>query len=290
MLQMDETNETEHTRVPLTIVTGLLGSGKSTLLKHIMKVHHGKRIAIIMNEFGDTLDIEKSLFVHEGALTSQEWLELKNGCLCCSIKDSGVKAIESLMEKKGAFDFIILETTGLADPQSIISIFWVDDSLHSDIYLDGVITVVDANASKQISDHSNALHALAVKQIAMADRILLNKCDLLSDEDIPQIESAIKEINEATPIFRTLRSIIDVNEILEIHAFDNKAPSMVDGFSILPNTEHFQIDETTTTVTLRTSIPIDSEALKIWLGNLLWENLLWENKPHSMEIWRLKDQ
>ncbi|CAG8642500.1 1720_t:CDS:2 [Acaulospora colombiana] len=126
-------------KVPITIVTGYLGSGKTTLLNYILTENHGKRIAVILNEFGESNEIEKSLSIAQGGDLFEEWLELKNGCL-----DNGVKAIENLMQKKGKFDYILLETTGLADPGPIISIFWLDDDLGSDIYLDGVVTIVDA--------------------------------------------------------------------------------------------------------------------------------------------------
>ena len=148
-------------KIPLTIITGYLGSGKTTLLNYILtSKSHGKRIAVIMNEFGVSGDIEKSLLVKDDKDNNgndgdgdnglvEEWLELQNGCLCCSVKDMGVNAIEGLMRKKGKFDYILLETTGLADPAPIISMFWMDDGLGSEIYLDGVITLVDAlNAPK----------------------------------------------------------------------------------------------------------------------------------------------
>merc|ERR1712093_538226 len=128
-------------KVPITIVTGYLGAGKTTLMNYIL------------NEFGDSIDIEKSLTVNKGGEKVEEWLEVGNGCICCSVKDSGVNAIESLMEKKGAFDYILLETTGLADPGNIAPLFWVDEGLGSTIYLDGIVTLVDAkNILKSLNE------------------------------------------------------------------------------------------------------------------------------------------
>ncbi|CAG8497933.1 6819_t:CDS:2 [Diversispora eburnea] len=141
-INFDNTEKEAYSKkVPITIITGFLGSGKTTLLNYILTKQHGKRIAVILNEFGE---IEKAMSVAQGGELFEEWLELDNGCLCCSIKDNGVKAIENLMQKKGKFDYILLETTGLADPGPICSIFWLDEDLGSDIYLDGIITLVDA--------------------------------------------------------------------------------------------------------------------------------------------------
>uniref|UniRef100_A0A8D1JII7 CobW C-terminal domain-containing protein n=1 Tax=Sus scrofa TaxID=9823 RepID=A0A8D1JII7_PIG len=131
-------------RIPVTIITGYLGAGKTTLLNYILTEQHSKRIAVILNEFGEGSALEKSLAVSQGGELYEEWLELRNGCLCCSVKDNGLRAIENLMQKKGKFDYILLETTGLADPGAVASMFWVDAALGVDIYLDGIITVVDS--------------------------------------------------------------------------------------------------------------------------------------------------
>nr|KAF6331872.1 hypothetical protein mPipKuh1_008179 [Pipistrellus kuhlii] len=123
-------------KIPVTIITGYLGAGKTTLLNYILTEQHSKRIAVILNEFGEGSAVEKSLAVSQGGELYEEWLELRNGCLCCSVKDNGLKAIENLMQKKGKFDYILLETTGLADPGAVASMFWIDDELGVDIYLD----------------------------------------------------------------------------------------------------------------------------------------------------------
>uniref|UniRef100_A0A8C2SS13 COBW domain-containing protein 1-like n=1 Tax=Coturnix japonica TaxID=93934 RepID=A0A8C2SS13_COTJA len=124
-------------KIPVTIITGYLGAGKTTLLNYILTEQHSKRIAVILNEFGEGSALEKSLAISQGGELYEEWLELRNGCLCCSVKDNGVKAIENLMQKRGKFDYILLETTGLADPGAVASMFWVDSELGSEIYLDG---------------------------------------------------------------------------------------------------------------------------------------------------------
>ncbi|XP_075583041.1 zinc-regulated GTPase metalloprotein activator 1A-like isoform X9 [Pelecanus crispus] len=136
-------------KIPVTIITGYLGAGKTTLLNYILTEQHNKRIAVILNEFGEGSALEKSLAISQGGELYEEWLELRNGCLCCSVKDNGVKAIENLMQRRGKFDYILLETTGLADPGAVASMFWVDSELGSDIYLDGIVSVVDAKHGLQ---------------------------------------------------------------------------------------------------------------------------------------------
>merc|ERR1719244_615259 len=157
--------EVEFKRIPVTIITGQLGAGKTTLLNHVLTEQHGKKIAVILNEFGEGDSLEKSLSVGQDGDLFEEWLELRNGCLCCSVKDNGVKAIENLMKKRGKFDYVLLETTGLADPGPIASMFWMDEALCSELYLDGVVTVVDAKYSvKQLTpciamaSHDNESH------------------------------------------------------------------------------------------------------------------------------------
>lgn len=140
-------------RVPVTILTGYLGAGKTTLLNYILTQEHNKKIAVILNEFGEGSSMEKSLNISQDGDLFEEWLELRNGCLCCSVKDNGVKAIENLMKKRGKFDYILLETTGLADPGPIAALFWMDKQLESEIYLDGIITVLDSKyAQKNITE------------------------------------------------------------------------------------------------------------------------------------------
>merc|ERR1712168_258583 len=168
-------------KIPVTVITGYLGAGKSTLLNYILTEEHQKRIAVIVNEFGEGSAMEQVMSIGEEGALYEEWLELRNGCLCCSVKDNGVKAIENLMEKKGKFDYILLETTGLADPGPIASIFWLDEELGSDIYLDGIVTVTDAkygldqlNDPKlvdNIEEENETPVNTAKKQIALADLI-----------------------------------------------------------------------------------------------------------------------
>ncbi|ORY78147.1 CobW/HypB/UreG, nucleotide-binding domain-domain-containing protein [Protomyces lactucae-debilis] len=203
-------------KVPITIVTGFLGSGKSTLLNHILTVQHGKRIAVILNEFGDSADIERSLNVSGDKADGlvEEWLDLKNGCMCCTIKDNAVSAIENLMKQRGKFDYILLETTGLADPGPIVNMFWLDEGLSSDLCLDGVVTVVDASNLLKGLDETCRI------QISMADFVLVNKMDLVTD--VRQVDQAIRSLNPLAVLKHTTRSKIDPVAILNLQAYDKK--------------------------------------------------------------------
>ncbi|XP_057354583.1 zinc-regulated GTPase metalloprotein activator 1B isoform X5 [Manis pentadactyla] len=195
-------------KIPVTIITGYLGAGKTTLLNYILTEQHSKRVAVILNEFGEGSAVEKSLAVSQGGELYEEWLELRNGCLCCSVKDNGLRAIENLMQKKGKFDYILLETTGLADPGAVASMFWVDAELGIDIYLDGIITVVDSKYGlKHLAEEKpDGLINEASRQIALADIIIINKIDLVSEEDLNKLRRTIRTINGLGKILETQRS------------------------------------------------------------------------------------
>lgn len=247
-------------KVPITIVTGYLGAGKSTLLNYILTAQHGKRIAVILNEFGDSADIERSLTVNQNGQQAEEWLDLQNGCICCSVKDQGVNAIESLMERRGAFDYILLETTGLADPGNIAPLFWVDDGLGSTIYLDGIVTLVDAkNILKSLDEspvsneqpltgreraleneidpdhvpeayrqgivdqHVGPHLTTAHLQISHADVVVINKSDLVTPEEMQLVEQRVRGINGLARIHMTSHSRIEQLEgvLLDLHAYDD---------------------------------------------------------------------
>ncbi|VDK36521.1 unnamed protein product [Taenia asiatica] len=145
LVEADDGDDEKMDKVPVTIVTGFLGAGKTTLINYVLTAAHGKRIAVILNDFGEGSAAESMVTLRENSNgLFEEWLELRNGCLCCSLKDPGVKAIEKLMKNRGKFDYILLETTGLADPGPIGALFWLDESLCSQIALDGIVTLLDA--------------------------------------------------------------------------------------------------------------------------------------------------
>ncbi|CAE6503184.1 unnamed protein product [Rhizoctonia solani] len=212
-------------KVPLTIITGFLGSGKSTFLKYVLTERHGYRIAIIMNEFGDTADIEgRAISVSspdEPAALATEFLELANGCLCCSVKDSGAAAIEKLMRKQGAFDYIMLETTGLADPGPIAAMFWQNEDFSEEIVLDGVICVVDGVFGLKELESEN--RSASRGQIALADVILVNKMDIASSDGggISVLEQQIRALNPTAPLIRTAHGRVDLSKVLNTGAYNS---------------------------------------------------------------------
>ncbi|CAG8547960.1 8883_t:CDS:10 [Ambispora gerdemannii] len=276
-------------KVPVTIVTGFLGSGKTTLLSYILAEQHGKRIAVILNEFGESNGIDKTLSVGIDGDIFEEWLELRNGCLCCSIKDVGVKAIESLMEKKGKFDYILLETTGLADPGPIVSMFWLDDELGSDIYLDGIVTIVDAKYIEKyiLENKSKGSINEAVRQIAMADRIIINKTDLVSNNELKVVEKRIKSINAAAELLRTERSRVPIDFILDIHAFDAKVNPLTEITDKGVPDIHQHLDGDVQTMCIEFPVKaLDILKFERWVQSLLWEKtipLLASQNPESLD-------
>ncbi|KAJ6512111.1 CobW/HypB/UreG, nucleotide-binding domain-containing protein [Mycena vitilis] len=276
-------------KVPLTIICGFLGAGKSTLLKRILTEQHGFRIAVIMNEFGDTADIEaKTINVASEGEESEEFLELANGCLCCSIKDTGIAAIEKLMQRKGAFDHILLETTGLADPGPIAALFWHNEEfatgLGRDISLDGVICVVDAvfGPKQMEEDHASDTVGESLRQIAGADILLLNKTDLVSPESVDTTAALLRGVNPAAPIYRTMRAEIEVGRLLGVRAY--AAPP---AFPPVHDHEHDHENEHAPEPThyelrgissLLITVPVLSrsqlDALDEWVRTVLWEQRL----------------
>ncbi|CAG8459983.1 3009_t:CDS:10 [Paraglomus occultum] len=276
-------------KVPVTIVTGFLGSGKTTLLNYILTEQHGKRIAVILNEFGESSGIEKPISIGVEGELFEEWLELSNGCLCCSIVDKGVKAIENLMQKKGKFDYILLETTGLADPGPIASMFWLDEALCSDIYLDGIVTLVDAKHILQYIAETTKDHSIneATRQIATADRIIINKTDLVTPLELDTIERQLRSINATAEIRQTQRSRVPLDFILDIHAFDINVHSQTLTASD-EKPDHPHLDENVRTVCLVLPHPsINISVMEEWIQRLLWDKTI-PNTTSNIVVLRLK--
>uniref|UniRef100_A0A8I5ZS75 Zn regulated GTPase metalloprotein activator 1A n=1 Tax=Rattus norvegicus TaxID=10116 RepID=A0A8I5ZS75_RAT len=276
-------------KIPVTIVTGYLGAGKTTLLNYILTEQHNRKIAVILNEFGEGNAVEKSLAVSQGGELYEEWLELRNGCLCCSVKDNGLKAIENLMQKKGKFDYILLETTGLADPGAVASMFWVDAELGSDIYLDGIITVVDSKYGlKHLTEEKpDGLVNEATRQVALADMILINKTDLVSEEELNKLRTTIRSINGLGKVLETQRSRTHLSNILDLHAYDT-----LSGISLQKKLQHVStaphLDQSIVTVTFDVPGSAEEESLNVFIQNLLWEKNVKNKDGRCMEVIRLK--
>ncbi|XP_011825524.1 PREDICTED: COBW domain-containing protein 3 isoform X3 [Mandrillus leucophaeus] len=257
-------------KIPVTIITGYLGAGKTTLLNYILTEQHSKRVAVILNEFGEGSALEKSLAVSQGGELYEEWLELRNGCLCCSVKDNGLRAIENLMQKKGKFDYILLETTGLADP--------------------GIITIVDSKYGlKHLTEEKHdGLINEATRQVALADIILINKTDLVPEEDVKKLRMTIRSINGLGQILETQRSRVDLSNVLDLHAFDS-----LSGISLQKKLQHVpgtqpHLDQSIVTITFEVPGNAKEEHLNIFIQNLLWEKNVRNKDNHCMEVIRLK--
>ncbi|XP_041089521.1 COBW domain-containing protein 1-like isoform X1 [Polyodon spathula] len=277
-------------QIPVTIITGYLGAGKTTLLNYILTEQHNKRIAVILNEFGEGSALEKSLAISQAGELYEEWLELRNGCLCCSVKDNGLKAIENLMQKKGKFDYILLETTGLADPGAVASMFWVDAELGSDIYLDGIVTVIDAKYGMQhlTEVKPDGLINEAERQVALADLAIINKTDLVEEEVLNQLKEVVRSINGLVRIEETQKSRVDLSSVLDLHAFDSK-----NGASLQEKLHHVKttlphLDKSIITVTFEVPGSISEERLNVFIQNLLWEKNVKDKTGSAMNVIRLK--
>jgi len=278
-------------RVPVTILTGYLGAGKTTLLNFILTQQHTKKIAVILNEFGEGGAMEKSMRIGQDGDLFEEWLELRNGCLCCSVKDNGVKAIENLMKKRGKFDYILLETTGLADPGPIASLFWVDKQLESEIYLDGIVTVLDAKyAQKNIKEKkSEGVVNEAVRQVALADLLILNKTDLVDQQQQIDVTQLIRTINSSTEILPTERCKVDLNKILDLHAYDRFTSENYDStLANKFNEDAPHLDQRVCTVTVEVEGSITSDSIDSIIEALLWEKTITDLQGNPVNVYRMK--
>ena len=198
-------------KIPVTVLTGYLGAGKTTLLNRILSEPHGKKYAVIINEFGEA-GIDGDLVV--GA--DEEIFEMNNGCICCTVRGDLIRVISGLMKRVRNFDAILIETTGLADPGPVAQTFFVDADIAAKTALDSVVTVIDAkHLPLRLKDSKEA-----EEQIAFADVILLNKVDLVSKEELAQVESAIRAINRFAKIVRTERCQVPLDQILGLGSFD----------------------------------------------------------------------
>ncbi len=210
MTRNKNNSKTSSQKIPVTILTGFLGSGKTTLLNRILHENHGKRIAVIENEFGE-VGVDNDLVI--GA--EEEIFEMNNGCICCTVRGDLIRILRSLMERRDKFDYIMIETTGLADPGPVVQTFFLEETLRESLRIDAVVTVIDA---KFIEEHIDG-NDKAKEQIAFADVILLNKTDLVDPATLDKLESSIRRINATASIHRTVNAAINMDKVLNQGGF-----------------------------------------------------------------------
>ncbi len=247
-------------RLPVTILTGFLGSGKTTLLNYILRENHGKRIAIIENEFGE-ISIDSDLVVS----SEEEIYEMVNGCICCvaSVRGDLLDVIGKLLDRSERIDYILVETSGLADPMPVAQAFFVDDAVLDDVVLDAIVTLID---SKHIEQHLDdvrydGINSQAVDQIVSADRIIVNKVDLVDAATVERIERRIRKFNQRSEIDRSSYAEVNLDAILGIGAFEVSQRAATDP-AFLENHFVHSHDPDVETCAVRVAGELDRERLE----------------------------
>ncbi len=243
--------------IPVTVLTGYLGACKTTLLNRILTHEHGKKVAVIINEFGE-VGIDNQLVID----VEEEIFEMNNGCICCTVRGDLIRIIGNLMKRRDKFDHLVIETTGLADPAPVIQTFFMDEDVRSQTFLDSVVTVVDA---KHIDQHWESEEVQ--EQIAFADVILLNKTDLVSTQALENLKQKIQSMNVMAKLYPTYDANIEIDQILGIEAFSLDHALEIDP-EILGEDAH-QHDETVISVTIVESGDLNGKKLNSWISELL---------------------
>lgn len=279
--------------IPVTVITGFLGAGKTTLLNRILTEKHGKRIAVIENEFGE-IGIDHQLVIQ----SDEEIFEMNNGCICCRVRGDLIRILAKLSQRRDKFDSVLIETTGLADPGPVAQTFFTDEEVKDSFKLDGIVTVVDA---KHVGLHFDDMREVR-EQIGFADVILLNKSDLVTPADLEKTEARIRKMNPMAKVYRTENAAIDVTKVINVGGFDLKRALELEP-DFLKEAEHehdhhhdhehddhdhdhdheehdHHHDEDVTSVGISAPGDLDEKKLSEWLGTLL--------RTKGQDIFRMK--
>jgi G3E family GTPase len=257
-------------RTPVTILTGYLGAGKTTLLNRILQGTHGMRIAVIENEYGE-IGIDHELVIN----SEEEIFEMNNGCICCTVRGDLIRILGRLLKRKQQFDHILIETTGLADPGPVVQTFFVDEDLQEKLQVNAVVTLVDARHIGLHLEDSNE----AREQIAFADVILLNKCDLVGEPELLALENKIRGLNPMAKSFRTVNAEVDLTKVLDVGGFNLDRALELEPH-LLEQGHHHHHDHEIQSVGIEVEADCDGERLNNWLSSLL--------RDKGMDIFRMK--
>jgi G3E family GTPase len=259
-------SELTNHKIPVTILTGFLGSGKTTFVNYLLREHHGLRLAIIENEFGE-VSIDDGLVLQ----TNEEIVEMINGCICCTVREDLVVALKKLAStRRGAFDAIVIETTGLADPAPVAQTFFVDEAVKELFFLDAIITFVDAkHAMEHLAEvRPDGVENEAVEQVAFADVLVVNKMDLVTADEVARLKSQLQSINASARIIESVNSRLPVDQVIGIHAFDLQKILAFDDAFLNTEGEH-QHDMSVSSVGIVIEGEFDFDKLREWLQRLL---------------------